>query len=77
MAAGSVLAFWLRPVAWVTAPVILQAALLAWKDRPDGVRRSLWLLGWLALGLAIIGTVNRVWHGAAMDFRHGISGSFP
>ncbi len=77
VAAGSVLAFWLRPVAWVTAPVILLAALMAWKGRPDGLRRGLWLLGWLALGLAVIGIVNRVRHGSAMDFGHGISGPFP
>lgn len=77
IAAGCVLAFWLRPVLWITAPAVLLAALLAWKHRPDGARRGAWLLAWLVLGLAVIGVVNKVRHGSATDFGHGFSGPLP
>jgi hypothetical protein len=77
IAAGCVLACWLRPVLWVTAPAVLLAALLAWNHRPDGARRGVWLLAWLVLGLAVIGAINAVRHGSATDFGHGFSGSLP
>jgi len=76
-AAGAVFAFWLRPVAWVLAPVLVLAALLQWKARPDGARRSTWLVSWLGLGLAAAATLNWIRHSSPLDFGHGFVGQIP
>jgi hypothetical protein len=76
-AAGAIFAFWLRPVAWVLAPVLFLAALLRWKACPDGARRSVWLLSWLGLGLAATTTLNWIRNGSPLDFGHGFVGQIP
>ncbi len=73
----AVLAFWLRPVAWVLAPVFVLAALLRWREREDATRRAAWLLAGLFAGLASALALNRTLHGSAFDFGHGFTGEVP
>jgi hypothetical protein len=74
---AATLSFWLRPVAWILAPVLVLAALLRWRDREDGARRALWLLAGLGAGLAAVMALNRALHGSPFDFGHGFSGEMP
>jgi len=77
IALPAVLAFLLRPVAWVLTPVFLLSALLMWKRRKDGTRRALFLLTGFCTGLLAALALNRAVHGAAFDFGHGFSGELP
>ena len=74
---AATLAFWLRPVCWVLAPVLVLAALLRWRDCEDGARRAFWLLAGLCAGLATQLALNRGLHGSPFDFGHGFSGEMP
>lgn len=74
---AATLAFWLRPVAWILAPVLVLAALLRWKERADGARRAFWLLAGLCAGLAAALALNEALHGSPFDFGHGFSGEVP
>ncbi len=76
-ASGAAVAFSLRPVAWVLAPVLVLAGLLRWKTEPGGRRRSLWFLAFLGLGLAAAAMLNWVRNGSPWDFGHGFVGQIP
>lgn len=77
VAGGCLAAYLLRPVDWITAPVFVLAALVAWKDSPEGGRRGAWLLVWLVSGLAVQGALNRLRNGSFVDFGYGFAGQVP
>lgn len=77
VAGGALVSFALRPVTWLAAPVLLLAALLEWKGRPDASRRALWLSGGLAAGLAVVAAITVLRSGSATDLGYGFRGGFP
>jgi hypothetical protein len=77
VAAGCLSAYLLRPFDWITAPVFVLAALVAWKGSVDGGRRGVWLLAWLVSGLALHGVLNLVRNGSLTDFGYGFTGRLP
>jgi hypothetical protein len=77
VAAGCVSAYLLRPFDWITAPVFVLAALVAWRGSPNGSRRAAWLLVWLGSGLAIHGVLNQFRNGSLTDFGYGFTGRLP
>lgn len=67
---------WLKPVLWVTAPVLVLAAALARREREGASRFLAALLGGLAAALAVALAVNLVRNGRLGDFGYGYT-SFP
>ncbi|MFI5182484.1 MAG: hypothetical protein ACHQPI_13945 [Thermoanaerobaculia bacterium] len=72
-AAGVCGAAFLKPVLWVTAPVVILGALLHWRDRLSARRFAVSLFGFLATGLAAALLVNLTRHGRMGDFGYGYS----
>ncbi len=72
-AAGLCGAAFLKPVLWVTAPVVLLGGLLRWKDRSSALRFGSSLVGFLAAGLAAALLVNVARQGRLGDFGYGYS----
>lgn len=77
VAAGCLSAYLLRPFDWITAPVFVLAALVAWKESPEGGRRGAWLIVWLVTGLALHGVLNELRNGSLTDFGYGFTGRLP
>ena len=77
VAAGCLSAYLLRPFDWITAPVFVLVALMAWKESPEGGRRGAWLLVWLVSGLAVHGALNQLRNGSLTDFGYGFTGRLP
>jgi hypothetical protein len=72
-AAGLCGAAFLKPILWVTAPVVLLGALLHWRNRPSALRFVASLLAFLSTGLAVALVVNFARQGRAGDFGYGYS----
>src|SRR5450759_387460 len=77
VAGGCLSAYLLRPFDWITAPVFVLAALVAWKGSPEGGRRGAWLLVWLVSGLALHGVLNQLRNGSLTDFGYGFTEQLP
>jgi hypothetical protein len=70
-------ACWLRPILWVTAPVLLLAGLWRVRTRPDAGRLGLVLAAGLGAGLGIALGVNWIYQGSPLHFGYVLSPDLP